>query len=398
MNIIKKYWDSVYIYVLLLVPGFCMCAGIYWTVCKLLGLYSDLSWIKIMIFDGSHLIYFAVALYFIHQNKKSPSYIAEHLFYIKCFIVFALFVQYNFILYLFASNHVWECTFLFFAIIVFLFDSKLMFFNLLSYFFSLLMAHILKPEAFLPLEAPNLAEIIAYRIVIFVLTAFCILLIVYFVERFLMQAQESDEENVHLLEKQVKYYRDMELLDTELRKFRHDIKNHFICLETLFRNGDIEELQKYFEDLQPSFSSQKKMYFSGNDVVDAILHYDLPHYCKEEVGVTIYGNLPGNHTVSTMDLCTLFSNLLSNAITSANQCVGICDSQIIIQFSSGRTHFSITMSNSILPQKGLKTGKDKDRNHGFGAHKIKDVLDKYNGGFELSTGHQMLTITIYLPL
>lgn len=396
MNIIKKYWNSVYIYVLLLVPGFCICAGIFWTICKHMGLYSQLSWTKILLFDATQLMYLGVALFFIYQNRKDASYIAEHLSYVKGFIVFSLFVQYNFILYLFASYHVWECTFLFLAIIVFLFDSKLMLFNTILYGVSLLVAHWIKPKTFVDFQQSNIVEVIAYRIVIYVLTSLCIVLIVYFVERFLMQAGESDEENLRLMEKQLAYYQDMELLDTEIRKFRHDIKNHFFCMETLFHNGNIEELQEYFMDLHQSFPAQEKIYCSGNEIVDAILHHDLSHYCREEVSVTIYGTLPSEGKVSAMDLCTIFSNILSNAIASANQCVGVLNPQIDIHFSSGKKYFSIAMSNSICQNK--KNHKDKDRNHGFGINKVKGVLEKYDGKMEIAIEKEMYNITLYLPV
>lgn len=397
MNIIKKYWDSVYIYVLLLVPGFCMCAGIFWTVCKAAGLYPDLSWLKISLFDCSQLLYLTAAFYFIYQNRKDSSYISEHLPAVKGFIIFALFIQYNFILYLFPSSHVWECTFLFFAIIVFLFDTKLMFINILSYFLALLAAHIFHPASFLPLESPDVAEILAFRLTIFVLTAACILIIVYFVERFLMQARESREENIHLMEKQLEYYKSMTLLDTELRKFRHDIKNHFLCMETLLRNNKTEELKIYFQDLQQSFSFQNNVRFSGNDIVDAILHHDLPHYCREEVKVTVYGSLPEIKTVSSMDLCTLFSNLLSNAIASANQCAVMSEAQIFIRFSAGKTYFSIAISNSTLEVQTEKQ-KKKDRNHGFGVHKIDEVIEKYDGRLEKQIGAKTVSVTAYLPI
>lgn len=398
MNVIKKYWDSVYVYVLLLVPGLCMCAGLFWTVCKLLGLYGDLQWAKIIAFDCSQLLYFSVAFYFIFQNKKDPSYIPGHLVYVKGFIVSALFIQYNFILHLFASVHVWECTFLFFAVIVFLFDSRLMFFNIISYFLSLTAAHLLRPADFLPLGEPNLKEIIAFRLVIFTLTALCIMLIVYFVDRFLMQARESDEENMELLEKQLTHYRDMELWDTELRKFRHDIQNHFICMESLLKNEKMNELQDYFADLQHSFAFEQNLFFSGNDIIDAILHYDLPHSCKEEVDVTIYGSLPVLKTVSAMDLCTVFSNLLSNAIASANQCAEFFKPQIAIRFSGGRTYFSIAISNSALAQENKKPQEKPDRNHGFGIRKITSVTEKYGGRIEQNRTPQTVSVTVYLPI
>lgn len=395
MNIIKKYWDSVYIYVLLLVPGFCMCAGLFWSICKGLGLYTDLQWTEIAAFDCTQLIYLAAALYFICRNKKNPSYISEHLSYVKGFIVLALLIQYNFILYLFASIHVWECTFLFFAIIVFLFDSKLMLANIAAYLFFLLAAHMLRPEEFLPLQSPDLTEIIAFRIVIFLLTSACILIIVYFVERFLMQAQESNEENIRLMEKQLEYYRDMELFDTELRKFRHDIKNHFICMETLVENGKNDELQEYFADLQQSFSSQKNIYFSGNDIVDAILHHDLARHCSGAVKVTVRGSLPELKTVSAMDLCTLFSNLLSNAIASVNQCAEQQKPQLGLRFSGGNTYFAMEVSNSVPAETGRRR---KDRNHGFGVYKIREVVEKYGGRLETTREGDRLRITVYLPI
>ena len=194
----------------------------------------------------------------------------------------------------------------------------------------------------------------------FVLTAMSIVIIVYFAEHFLIQARESDEDNMELMEKQLKYYKDMELLDKELRRFRHDIKNHFICLETLFNTGKTEELQEYFRDLQQAFSFQNKIYVSGNDIIDAILHYDLPNDCREEVRVSVYGSLPQIETVSAMDLCTLFSNLLSNAIASANQCADSGEAQLTIHFSGGDRFFCIEISNTIQKQNSIKVVK-KDR-------------------------------------
>jgi len=396
MNVIKKYWTSVYRYVLLLVPGFCMCAGIYFSTLKSLGFYPNLSWLHILLFDCSQFVYLGIALFFIWKNWKDDSYIPMHLRYVKVYTVTILFIQYNVLLYLFPSSHLWECTFLFFAILTFLFDSKLMVLNTILYFISLLIAHFLRPGAFLPLADRDVGEIIAYRIMIYWLTAICIIVIVYSVERFLIRAQESTEENVILLEKQLEYYQDMELLDTELRKFRHDVKNHFICMESLLDKGNMDDLSKYFEDYKKAFSFSEKKYYSGNEIVDAILNHDVPHYCAKEVKLTAYGTLPKIETVSDIDMCTLFSNLLSNAITAANQCIGNnLESQIDIHFSGGKKYFSIIVSNSMPAQ---SNNEKKGKNHGFGVRNIRDVLEKYNGTCEINIEEHTFAMTIYLPI
>lgn len=402
MNIMKKYWDSVYVYILLLIPGLCIFAGAFWTIYKALGYYSNLAWLKIGLFDLSQIIYLGIALYFIFRNRKDSDYILNHLIYVKAFILIIVFIQYNNILFLFPSTYVWECTFLFFVSTIFFFDSKMTFINIISYLISLFVFHIFIPEKFLPLEEPNLREIIAFRIANLILVAFCVFLIVCFVERFLIQAQENREENIYLLEKQLEHYRNAELLDTELRKFRHDIRNHFICLEHLFNSGKEEELHGYFRDLQQSFAFQEKAYFSGNEIIDAILNYDLSYHCLEEVKITVYGILPEIISISSMDLCTLFSNMLSNSITSANKCVGMMDSELLIHFQSGSRFFSIAVSNSIDYNDGdrieMEKKNRKDKNHGFGLHKIKEVLEKYDGRFEQYIEGQILTIKVYLPI
>lgn len=243
----------------------------------------------------------------------------------------------------------------------------------------------------------NLEEIVAFRVTILVLTSLCIIVIVYFAEHFLMQAKQTNEENRLLMEKQLEYYKDLELLDTEIRKFRHDINNHFICMEHLLKNGRTEELRDYFEDLKNTNSISHKIYISGNEIIDAILNYDLPHRLNRNVDVKISGNLTEIKTVSSMDLCTVFSNLLSNAIKSANQCSEMIDSLINIKFTSGQKYFAVEIANTAFVET-LTCHNKKDRNHGFGINKIKDVLEKYDGKMESIIEGQIIKIIVYLPI
>ena len=97
---------------------------------------------------------------------------------------------------------------------------------------------------------------------------------------------ENDEENIRLMEKQLEYYRNTDLMDNDLRKFRHDIKNHFLCLEYFITTGNKEDLQKYYSDLKLDFPLQEKIYHSGNDIIDSILHHDLSRYLDENVHIS----------------------------------------------------------------------------------------------------------------
>ena len=402
MNIIKKYWNDVYRYVLLLIPGTCICAGITYTFGKIAGWFPDSPWGLVLLFDSSQLVYLFISLCFIHYKKKVIYYSERDISRIKLFITISLFIQYNFIMNLFPTTNAWSCSFIFMGIVAFLFDTKLMLTHITGYTVFLLMAHFLHYEQLVPQDPGARTELMMYRSVVYVITSVAFLFITYFVEKFLMQEQEQENENIYLMEKQLEYYQNCDLMDKELRKFRHDIKGHFLGMDYLLENKNYDELSSYFKELNNSFAFQEKLYFSGNLIIDSILNYDIPNKCEPHVKRIVSGRLMEIETVSSIDLCTLFSNMLSNAIRGANQCPSSEEPQLSVRFDYGSKFFSITVVNSIPDgysvSRTAKNNHTLDRNHGYGLGKMRDICEKYNGEFDQSSQDGKITTSAYLPL
>ncbi len=397
MDAIKKYWNFAYIIILPLIPALCMCAGTFWTICKALNYYPEISWYAILFFDCSQIIYMIISLYIIFQNKKNPHYISGNLFQIKCYIMLLVIIQYSIILFLFPATYTWECTIIFLLITVFFFDTKMQIINSVFCFSSLTFSYILRPDKFFPERTTQSFQMLAFQIVILVLTIFTLIIIVYQTELFLIQAQENSDNTTHLLEKQLSYYKQVDLMDKELRKFRHDIKNHFICIDALLEQGKSTELSEYFKDLLESFNSKERLYYTGNDVTDAILNSELNYHFDKQISVSVSGKLPAIETISSMDMCTIFSNMLTNAIHATSVCDAAIEPKLNIQFQSGSQYFSIIVQNST--KNPLKTISSKmNRNHGHGLYIIRDTVEKYNGFFEQSEDNHMVTTTVLLPL
>lgn len=72
----------------------------------------------------------------------------------------------------------------------------------------------------------------------------------------------------------------------------------------------------------------------------------------------------------------------------------------MIHFSSGKQYFSIEIANSAKTDWDLKEqiAKHPENNHGFGIHKIVEIIEKYNGNIEQSSEHGVITITTHLPI
>lgn len=420
MKLITKYWNSIYICVLLMITGACFCAGLFFTFFKLLGNYPELSWIQILSFDFSHIVYIGIAIFFIVKNKKDYNYIPTHLRYLKSYTIVILIIQYVFILALFPSTYIWTLTYLFILGFIFFFDSRITGSMIVLLTLCLLFFIVQNPAEFLPLEKENYKEIIAFQAIEYCFICVFLMLTSLFVEKLLFKGRSDEEENMYLLERQLEYYHHTDLMDKELRKFRHDIKNHFLSMQELLKHQEYEKLTVYFEDLKHSFSFQEHMYFSGNLIVDAIMNYELTNRCSPKVQIHVTGSLTEITAVSSMDLCTLFSNLLSNAVSAVNEYAKQDSCSLFIHFQSGNKYFSITIANhtvlddvpevsslfSILSGKVTAQNRNisdndtpyEDRNHGHGMSKIREVVQKYHGTMEHSIHQHVMTIKVYLPL
>ena len=99
-----------------------------------------------------------------------------------------------------------------------------------------------------------------------------------------------------------------------------------------------------------------------------------------------------------MDLCTVFSNLLSNAIASANRVNPDKNPEIVVCFKGGKHYFSITVSNSMAEEEQNKKKKKKDRNHGHGIHNIRETVEKYKGSFEQNIEGDVFISSVYFPI
>lgn len=399
MKIKKMYWETVYFWLLIFSPFACICAGIYTTFFQTQRLFPDASWLYIFLFDGSQLLYLLLSIYFIYKLKKRYTDSNILFLQIKWYITISLLNQYNFLMHVFITDYIWACTFLFLILIVFLFDAKMLYLNVAAYIFSFCLSHILHKEQHLSFYPDHYAAALCFRIIVLVLYCIFLFAITYFIEKFMQRAQSEHDENQFLLEKQLEHYQDLDLMDKELRKFRHDIQNHFLCLQQLVANGNQTELQQYFKDLMDTYSKNENLYFSGNLIVDSILNYNLTHLCKDTVTPVVYGTLPQIDAISSMDLCTVFSNMLSNAMKGANADPKNAPS-LIIHFQHGDKYFSITIRNSMAEAAKNKHRSHhiEDRNHGHGIHKIEEITKKYEGIFEQSEKDGLFTMEIYLPI
>ena len=196
-------------------------------------------------------------------------------------------------------------------------------------------------------------------------------------------------------------YIEMESKNTELRRFRHDTKNLLLVLRSLIAEGRSKQAIEYIDKMQMTMDViQIKAFDTGNFVADALLESKAKIAEKNNIIMTVEGNIPSNR-VEDVNLVILISNLLDNAIEAAKCVDGV--RKIEIQSILKKNIWILSVKNScvkdvIIRENRIATTKDNKEAHGFGLSNIERVAKKYDGSLQLSCENQVFTARATLML
>lgn len=245
-----------------------------------------------------------------------------------------------------------------------------------------------------------------FSVVVIILTAvsyFSIGLLGIFVVHIRHVNEKLDEmlQNEILLKKTERtYYEAMLEKEEETRRYRHDMIGHLVCLNAFAMDQRTKELQEYVQTLQQQFTQiQKKCYSFGNAVLDAITNHYLMEL-DQGIDVHVEGTLCRTLALDDVALCTIYDNLLKNALEELKR-IEEGEKKLFISFLQGVNNCEITIRNSIserskAKEKMLVTEKEDSKNHGLGLKNVKNVLEKYGGDLNLQKDESFFTASVRL--
>lgn len=113
LSALDEYINKVYKLILLIVPGACECAGLAYTFSKIIGWLPSVSWVTLIIFDITCLLYLAISIFFIRTGFKDGYVQQNKLKAAKIFLILLMLIQFNFILYMIPATDFWAFAFFF---------------------------------------------------------------------------------------------------------------------------------------------------------------------------------------------------------------------------------------------------------------------------------------------
>ncbi len=210
-------------------------------------------------------------------------------------------------------------------------------------------------------------------------------------------------ENNLLKQQNIAYENEAEIVSNSLetiRGLKHDIKNHILVLEAIYKNKQFDEFEEYIEKVICEIDNENKLVNSKNFIVDSITNLKLKELNEDRVEIVTNIKIPNKLNILAFDLNVLLSNLLDNAITAIRETDG--QAKLSLHMHCVKGSLIIIVDNTFNGKVSVKEGnlvttkKSKD-NHGIGLKNVKNIVEQYNGDIDINYTENTFTVEILIP-
>ncbi|MGN0437264.1 MAG: sensor histidine kinase [Lachnospiraceae bacterium] len=218
--------------------------------------------------------------------------------------------------------------------------------------------------------------------------------------------QKKNTINEYYLEIQKQHYESLMESNREIRKIKHDMKNHIYCLQMFCQNGEYENLETYLQEISDNLQHVDQSVHVGNEIADAIISEKKVKAEQKNIQLEVDGDMYGVN-MSAIDVCTIFSNVIENAL-EAVEALPVENRKITLDIHRNQNFLLIDERNFIdheveIRDNTIDTTKKDKGNHGFGIMNIKEAAAKYDGECQLSVtspqaGIYEFCIEIMIPI
>lgn len=183
------------------------------------------------------------------------------------------------------------------------------------------------------------------------------------------------QETRHAMELEQAHYRSVEEQREKLSRLRHDFKNHLASIAALLQSGEEGAARQLIGAVSRAIDETRESTYCPIPVVNAVLS-GKERLCREK-GITLAVDLslPGELTVEPIHLCSIFANLLDNAIRAAEQS-GVPQPTITLRSLQEGDYLFLKVTNPSPPPSPPPEGR------GMGQRILQDLGRQYGGGYQ----------------
>jgi len=169
-----------------------------------------------------------------------------------------------------------------------------------------------------------------------------------------------------------------------LRQIRHDLKNHLVTVRYLVEQNQRSQCLEYIDRLTDDYTSSRLVIRTGNAVLDNVISVKLNTAVEHDIMVSVTADFSCLRSLSDVDICVIFANLLDNAIEACDRIEKAEDRYIDIRSAVQGGQCIFTIQNSyngccICDHDEFQTTKPDQLCHGIGIKSVRAAMERSGG-------------------
>lgn len=199
---------------------------------------------------------------------------------------------------------------------------------------------------------------------------------------------------------QLQMYNELQKMYRTTCEAAHDINRHVTALKTWISDESDKKAEKYLSDLSNTAKQLQPRIRNQNEILEIILNTVASTCEREQIKLDMDIEDFSMKFISDMDITTIFSNLLDNAVDACMEIENAPKTiQIVLCQKMGLIALRITNTciykGEELPQKWHSTKK----NHtGIGLSNVQKTVEKYEGVVSVKTKQEIFQVSVTLPI
>ena len=192
---VEVYLSAVFKWGLIILVSAAMCATIMFNTEKIFGCYPETPWSATMILAIMDIIFYGLAIYIVKTSFDKDGYLKEGRLKVgKLFSLSVVIIQWNYLLYMVPTRTFWGFLFFFLILVAFFLDIKLVLVGGVACLVSLFIGWGVRGTNLLPVKDELFVTDILMCVAALMLSLVGLLIFVYFVSHFLVNAKKDELE------------------------------------------------------------------------------------------------------------------------------------------------------------------------------------------------------------
>lgn len=192
-------------------------------------------------------------------------------------------------------------------------------------------------------------------------------------------------------------------MDKEIARIHHDLKHQLAAMDVSALASDSDGRKELANSLMKQVTDLEVVSGSGNALLDSLLTHLMKNARDKGISLELFLEKEDYGFLESIDMCSIFGNVLSNAIEAAEKLPDADYKWIRVKSAVIQGIWILKAENLFSEAPLMENGdyissKAGPKRTGIGISSVRYCAEKYGGKTEIYTGNNVFTIKVMIPV